>query len=54
MDNNYTPTKGMLNPLWFLDSLFPDIFENNKQIISITIVNKLIISSLKNPKIKSN
>jgi hypothetical protein len=36
------PIKGMLNPLWFLDSSFPDKFDNNKQIISTTIINKLI------------
>ena len=35
------PIKGMLNPLWFLDSSFMDKFDNKKIIISKTIVNKL-------------
>jgi len=38
------PIKGILNPLWFLDSSFPDKFDNNKKIISKTIVNKLFPS----------
>jgi hypothetical protein len=36
------PIKGMLNPLWFLDSSFIDKFDNKKMIISKTIGNKLI------------
>ena len=36
------PLKGMLNPLWFLDSSFMDKFDNKKIIISKTIGNKLI------------
>ncbi len=36
------PIKGMLNPLWFLDSSFIDKFDNKKIIISKTIGNKLI------------
>ena len=35
------PMKGMLNPLWFLDSSFIDKFDNKKIIISKTIGNKL-------------
>ena len=39
------PIKGMLNPLWFLDTSFPDKFDNSKKIISKSIVNKIIPSS---------
>jgi hypothetical protein len=35
------PIKGMLNPLWFLDSSFMDKFDNKKIIISKTIGNNL-------------
>ena len=41
------PLKGMLNPLWFLDSSFMDKFDNKKIIISKTIGNKLIPRSRK-------
>ena len=36
------PIKGMLNPLWFLDSSFMDKFDNKKIILTKTIGNKLI------------
>ena len=35
------PIKGMLNPLWFLDSSFIDKFDYKKIIISKTIGNKI-------------
>ena len=41
------PIKGMLNPLWFLDSSFMDKFDHKKIIISKTIGSKLFLRNRK-------
>ena len=41
------PIKGMLNPLWFLDSSFMDKFDYKKIIISKTIGNNLFLRNRK-------